>query len=64
MAKKPASRGPKLERSFTHVIDAKQVEQYRNDTTVYLIDYQVTLTGVRRDFGGGEWLPRTARYSN
>jgi hypothetical protein len=62
--KSTASRGPKLERSFTHVIDAKQVEQYRNDTTVYLIDYQVTLPGVRREFGGGEWLPRTARYSN
>jgi hypothetical protein len=62
--KSTATRGPKLERTFTHVIDAKQIEQYRSDSTVYLIDYQVTLPGVRREFGGGEWLPRAARYSS
>jgi hypothetical protein len=62
--KSTATRGPKLERTFVHVIDPKQVEQYRNDTTVYLIDYQVSLPGMRREFGGGEWLPRAPRYSN
>ncbi len=62
--KSSATRQPKLERTFEHVLDAKQVEEIRNDSTVYLINYQVTLPSARREIGGGEWLPRAARVSN
>lgn len=62
--KSSATRQPKLERTFEHVLDAKQVEEFRNDSTVYLISYQVTLPSARREIGGGEWLPRAARLSS
>jgi hypothetical protein len=61
--KSSATREPKLERAFEHTIDAKQVEEYRNDTTVYLINYQINLPGARRELAGVEWLPRAAKYS-
>ena len=62
--KSSATRQPKLERTFEHALDAKQVEEIRNDTTVYLINYQITLPSARREIGGGEWLPRAARVSS
>jgi hypothetical protein len=61
--KSTATRQPKLERSFEHAIDAKQVEEFRNDSTVYLINYQISLPGIRRELAGVEWLPRAAKYS-
>ncbi|HEX7053539.1 MAG TPA: hypothetical protein VF211_06325 [Burkholderiales bacterium] len=62
--KSSATRGPKLERTFEHSLDAKQIEEIRNDNAVYLISYQITLPAARREIGGGEWLPRAARFSN
>lgn len=62
--KSSATRSPKLERTFEHAIDAKQIAEVRGDTTVYLINYQITLPSARREIGGGEWLPRAARFSN
>jgi hypothetical protein len=62
--KSTAHRKPKLERTFEHVLDAKQVEEYRNDASVYLINYQISLPSARREIGGGEWLPRAARLSS
>ena len=61
--KSTATRQPKLERTFEHALDTKQVEDFRNDTTVYLINYQITLPGARREVAGTEWLPRAARVS-
>ena len=49
---------PRLERSFEHVLTEKQIEEYRNDSTVYLINYQITLPAARREMASGEWLPR------
>ncbi len=62
--KSSATRQPKLERTFEHTLDAKQVDEVRNDNTIYLINYQITLPSARREIGGGEWLPRAARFSN
>lgn len=62
--KSTATRQPKLERTFEHTLDAKQVEEVRNDNSVYLINYQITLPAARREIGGGEWLPRAARFSS
>lgn len=62
--KSSATRQPKLERSFEHTLDARQVEELRNDNSVYLISYQITLPAARREIGGGEWLPRAARFSS
>lgn len=62
--KSSATRQPKLERTFEHALDARQVEEFRSDNTVYLINYQITLPSARREIGGGEWLPRAARLSN
>ena len=53
-----AMREPRLERSFEHVLEQKSIEQYEADETVYLINYQITLPGVRREVAGLEWLPR------
>lgn len=50
---------PRMERAFEHVITDKQLEEYRNDSTVYLINYQMTLPAARRELASGEWLPRT-----
>lgn len=61
--KSTATRQPKLERSFEHVIEAKQVEEFRNDASVYLINYQISLPAARREIAGVEWLPRAAKYS-
>jgi hypothetical protein len=52
------SAAPRLERSFDHVLTEKQIEDYRNDATVYLINYQMTLPAARRELASGEWLPR------
>jgi hypothetical protein len=54
------SRQPRLERRFDHVVDAKQLEDYRSGATVYLINYEVTLPAARRALAGAEWLPRAA----
>jgi hypothetical protein len=53
------SAEPRLERTFDHVINEKQIEDYRNDSTVYLINYQMSLPAARRELSSGEWLPRT-----
>jgi hypothetical protein len=50
---------PRLERTFEHVLNEKQIEEYRGDATVYLINYQMTLPAARRELASGEWLPRT-----
>lgn len=62
--KSSATREPKLERSFEHALDAKQIEEFRNDSTVYLINYQISLPSARREVAGAEWLPRAARFSS
>ena len=51
---------PHLALSFEHTLEPKQVEDYRNGSTVYLINYQVTLPSTRRALAGAEWLPRAA----
>jgi hypothetical protein len=51
-------RGPKLMRAFEHQLEQKHVDDYAADATVYLINYQITLPGVRRELAGLEWLPR------
>ena len=53
------SAEPRLERTFDHVLSEKQIEEYRGDATVYLINYQMTLPAARRELSSGEWLPRT-----
>lgn len=57
------ARAPKLERSFAHVLEQKHLDDYRDDLAVYLIDYQVTLPGMRRALAESEWLPRAAESS-
>jgi hypothetical protein len=49
---------PKLERQFEHQLEQKQLEDYRNGTSVYLINYEVSLPSVRRALAASEWLPR------
>jgi hypothetical protein len=56
--KAAAMREPRLARSFEHVLEQKSIEEYQADTTVYLINYQVSLPSVRREVAGLEWLPR------
>ena len=51
---------PRLQRSFEHTVDTRQLEDYRNGSTVYLINYDVTLPSVRRTLAAAEWLPRAA----
>jgi hypothetical protein len=53
-----AMREPRRERCFEHVLEQKSIEQYESDETVYLINYHITLPGVRREVAGLEWLPR------
>ena len=52
------SRQPKLERTFEHVIEQKHIEDYCAGSSVYLINYDISLHGVRRSLAGAEWLPR------
>jgi hypothetical protein len=52
------ARGPKLERSFEHVIEEKHLADYRDDLAVYLIDYHITLPSARRALADSEWLPQ------
>jgi hypothetical protein len=52
------TRQPKLERTFEHVLEQEQLDDYRNGSTVYLINYDITLPGARRALAGPEWLPR------
>jgi len=54
------SRQPQLVRAFDHVLEQQQLEDFHNGATVYLINYDITLAGVRRSVAGAEWLPRTA----
>lgn len=51
-------RAPKLVRAFEHRVEQKHVDDYGADATVYLINYQISLPGVRRELAGLEWLPR------
>lgn len=62
--KSTASRSPKLERVFEHVVEPKHLEEFANDAPVYLINYQMTVAGARREMTGAEWMPRATRYSN
>jgi hypothetical protein len=52
---------PRMERSFEHVLEQKHLEDYRDDTAVYLINYQITLPSARRALAESEWMPRGAR---
>ena len=52
------SRQPQLERTFEHVLEQKQIEDYSAGSTVYLINYDISLPSVRRSLAGAEWLPR------
>jgi hypothetical protein len=56
--KAAAMREPRLARSFEHVLEQKSIDDFAADTTVYLINYQVSLPSVRREVAGLEWLPR------
>jgi hypothetical protein len=62
--KSTANRSPKLERVFEHTVEPKHVEEFAADAPVYLINYQMTLPGARREMTGAEWMPRATRYSN
>ena len=59
--KSTATKQPKLERTFEHAIEPKQVEEFRNDGTVYLINYQINLPAARRELASVEWMPAGAR---
>ena len=59
--KSTATRQPKLERRFEHAVEQKQVEELRNDTTVYLINYDINLPAARRELASMEWLPGSPR---
>ena len=54
------SRQPQLARSFEHVLEQAQLDEFLGGSTVYLINYDITLPGVRRAVAGAEWLPRAA----
>jgi hypothetical protein len=54
------SRQPQLARAFEHVLEQAQLEDYQAGNTVYLINYDVTLPGVRRSLAAAEWLPRAS----
>jgi hypothetical protein len=54
------SRQPQLARSFEHVLERQQLEDFQGGNTVYLINYEVTLPTMRRALAGAEWLPRAA----
>jgi hypothetical protein len=58
------ARQPKLEREFQHVIEEKHLQDYRDDLALYLIDYQITLPGVRRALADSEWLPQARAAEN
>jgi hypothetical protein len=53
-------RLPMLARTFEHTVEQKHVDEFQNDVTVYLINYDITLPRVRREAAGVEWLPRQA----
>ena len=59
--KSTATKPPKIERTFEHAVEQKQVEEFRNDGTVYLINYQINLPAARRELASMEWLPAGAR---
>ena len=52
------SRQAQLARSFEHVVAPEHIEDFRNGNTIYLINYDITLPGVRRALAAAEWLPR------
>jgi len=62
--KSTANRSPKLERVFEHAVEPKHAEEFAADAPIYLIHYQMTLPGARREMTGAEWMPRATRYSN
>jgi hypothetical protein len=57
--KTSTSARPRLERSIEHVVEQKHIDDYRDDTAVYLINYQITLPAARRALAEQEWMPRT-----
>jgi len=61
--KSSATRQPKLERTFEHSVEQKQIEEFRNDSTVYLINYQMNLPAARRELASVEWLPGARRVA-
>jgi hypothetical protein len=61
--KSTAQRGPKLERTFEHLIEQKHVEEFASDASLYLINYEINLPSARREMMGAEWMPRAPRYS-
>jgi hypothetical protein len=61
--KSTANRSPKLERVFEHAVEPKHAEEFAADAPIYLINYQMTLPGARREMTGAEWMPRATRYS-
>jgi hypothetical protein len=54
------ARQPRLARAFHHVVEQQHLEDFRGGNTVYLINYDLTLPGVRRAVAGAEWLPRAS----
>jgi hypothetical protein len=54
------SRQPQLARTFEHVLEQQQLEDFQGGNSVYLINYEITLPGVRRALASAEWLPRAA----
>jgi hypothetical protein len=59
--KQSTLRLPKLARTFEHVVEQRHVDEFQQDVTIYLINYEITLPGVRREVAGVEWLPRQPR---
>jgi hypothetical protein len=59
--KSSATRQPRLERTFEHSLEQKQIEEFRSDATVYLINYQMNLPAARRELASVEWLPGAPR---
>jgi hypothetical protein len=57
--KTSGARQPRLERSFEHLVEQKHLDDLRDDSAVYLINYQITLPAARRALADQEWMPRT-----
>lgn len=55
------SRQPQLARAFEHVLEQQHLDDFNGGSTVYLINYAITLPGVRREVSRSEWLPRAAQ---
>jgi hypothetical protein len=51
------ARQPRLERTFEHVVEEKHLDEWRNASALYLINYHITLPAMRRALADCEWLP-------